>query len=154
MTTLETSHISIIIPTLNEENNLAGLLTSLQGYHGLEVIVADGGSVDRTSVIARNYGAKVVTSLAGRGIQLNEGTRNATGNTLIFLHCDTRLPDDFPDRVHTLLNQPGYVAGAFRLKIDANGFPYRIVEWGANLRTRLLGLPYGDQALFVKKKYI
>ena len=151
LTTHETLHISIIIPTLDEEDNLEGLLTSLQAYQGLEIIVADGGSTDQTLGIARNHGIKVVASPGGRGLQQNEGARNASGNILVFLHCDTRLPDNFPDLVRTVLNHPGTAAGAFRLRIDAVGSAYRLIEWGANVRTRFLGLPYGDQTLFVKK---
>ncbi len=151
LTTPKTLHISIIIPTLNEENNLEGLLTSLQAYQGLEIIVADGGSTDQTLEIARNYRIKVVTSSTGRGLQQNEGARNASGNILVFQHCDTRLPDNFPDLVRTVLNYPGTAAGAFQLHIDAAGCAYRFIEWGVNVRTRFLALPYGDQTLFVKK---
>lgn len=151
LTTPETSHISIIIPTLNEENNLDNLLSSLQAYQNVEIIVADGGSTDKTVDITRNHTVQVVTSPAGRGIQQNEGAKTASGNILVFLHCDTMLPDDFPNMIYTILNQPETAAGAFRLKINAKGRGYRLIEWGVNIRTRLLSLPYGDQVLFVKK---
>lgn len=152
LTTQEISHISIIIPTLNEENNLDNLLTSLQAYQSVEIIVADGGSTDRTVNIARNHAVQVVTSSAGRGSQQNEGAKYASGSILVFLHCDTTLPDGFPHMIHTVLNQPGTAGGAFRLKLNANNSRYRFIEWGANVRTRFLGLPYGDQALFMQKK--
>lgn len=151
LTTPETLRISIIIPTLNEEKNLGRLLDTLQAYQGLEIIVADGGSTDHTADIARNHGALVVTSRTGRGSQQNNGAKKASGNILVFLHCDCRLPDTFPDLVHAVLNRPGSSAGSFRLHIDAVGRAYRLIEWGTNLRSRFLGLPYGDQALFVKK---
>jgi rSAM/selenodomain-associated transferase 2 len=151
LTTPETSHISIIIPTLNEENNLDNLLSSLQAYQNVEIIVADGGSTDKTVDITRNHTVQVVTSPAGRGIQQNEGAKIASGNILVFLHCDTMLPDDFPNMIYTILNQPETAAGAFRLKINAKGRGYRLIEWGVNVRTRLLSLPYGDQVLFMKK---
>jgi len=151
LTSPETSRISIIIPTLNEENNLDNLLSSLQAYQSVEIIVADGGSTDQTVDIARNHTVQVVTSPASRGLQQNKGAKTASGNILVFLHCDTMLPDNFPDLVGTVLNQTGTAAGAFRLKINADDSSYRYIEWGVNVRTRFLGLPYGDQVLFVKK---
>jgi len=131
---------------------MEGLLASLQAYHGLEVILADGGSTDRTLEIAARFGARFVTSAAGRGRQLNTGARSAAGEILLFLHCDTRLPAGFPDHVFRLLDRPVTAAGAFRLHIDAVGPGYRLIEWGANIRSRVLGFPYGDQALFLRKE--
>ena len=152
LTIPETLHISIIIPTLNEENNLNDLLSSLQAYQNIEIIIADGGSTDRTVDIARDHTVQVVTSPVGRGIQQNNGAKSASGNILVFLHCDTMLPDDFPNIIHSVLNQPETAAGAFRLKINAKERGYRLIEWGVNIRTRFLNLPYGDQVLFMKKK--
>ncbi|MCL7487356.1 MAG: TIGR04283 family arsenosugar biosynthesis glycosyltransferase [Desulfobulbaceae bacterium] len=152
MTIPKTLHISIIIPTLNEEKNLEGLLSSLQAYPEMEIIVCDGGSADHTLDIVRRHPVRLVSGPAGRGRQLNSGARLAAGDILVFLHCDTRLPPDFPLLAQAVLNQPGTVAGAFRLRINATGWAYRLIELGANARTRLLGLPYGDQALFMRKK--
>ena len=146
----KTSGISIVIPTLNEEGNLDRLLLWLRGQPGLEIIVADGGSSDRTMACALRHGAQVVTALVGRGGQLNCGAALATRETLLFLHADTLLPDDFAARIQAVLALPQTVAGAFRLRIDAQGSGYRCIEWGANLRSRLLGMPYGDQAIFVR----
>jgi len=144
-------HISIIIPTLNEENDLESLLSSLQAYPGIEIIVTDGGSSDRTLDIARRYPARVVSGPAGRACQLNRGAGQASGDILLFLHCDTTLPEEFPVHVRNVLAQPETVAGAFRLRLNATGWAYRLIEMGANIRTRLLRLPYGDQALFIRK---
>lgn len=152
MTSLKTLNISIIIPTLNEENLLEGLLTSLQVYEGLEIIVADGGSTDRTTERAISSNIKVVSSSPGRSLQQNTGAKVASHDTLLFLHADTRLPEDFPQNVHAILDQEGTAAGAFRLKIDSNTYGCRLVEWGANIRSNFLQLPYGDQALFMRKK--
>ena len=145
----KTSSISVIIPTLNEEDNLDRLLTWLRGRPGLEIIVVDGGSTDRTVACAQRYGVRVVPAKAGRGDQLNRGAELATREVLLFLHADTLLPDDFAARVHAILALPQTAAGAFLLRIDARGTGYRCIEWGANLRSRLLGMPYGDQAIFV-----
>lgn len=152
MTTPATSHISIIIPVLNEEENLERLLSSLKRFEGAEVIVADGGSTDRTPEIARHRGIRVVTGPAGRGVQQNAGARVARGDVLVFLHCDALVPDDFVSALQKVLDTPGIAAGAFRLKIDAEGLAYRMVEWGANVRAKCLGLPYGDQVLFMTRE--
>lgn len=146
-----TSPVSIVIPTLDEEEGLGPLLAELQRQPVLEIIVADGGSVDQTVTCAACMGARVVTSRAGRGFQLQQGAEQARGEVLLFLHADTRLPADFVAQVHRTLALPGTAAGAFRLRIDAAGPGYRCIEWGANLRSRLLGLPYGDQAIFVRR---
>jgi len=145
-----TLNISVIIPTLNEEQTLGRLLVSLQKYQGPEIIVADGESSDLTIDIARYYGAKTVRCEPGRGRQLLKGAAAAGGDVLLFLHCDTYLPDNFPNYVSLLLNVPGTAAGAFRLRIDAEGPGYRLVEWGANMRSTVFQLPYGDQALFLR----
>jgi len=118
----------------------------------VEILLADGGSNDRTREIAAEHGISIVTSRRGRGAQLNEGARNATGDTLLFLHCDTILPSDFHQQVSKVLSMPGTAAGAFLLRIDTTGTGYRIIEWGVNFRSRLMGLPYGDQGLFVSRE--
>ncbi len=97
------------------------------------------------------YPVKLLSSSPGRGTQQNVGAAAASGGTLLFLHCDTRLPDVFCSAVQETLDTPGTVAGAFCLAIDHPGRPYRLIEAGANLRSRLLQLPYGDQALVMKK---
>lgn len=152
MTDRKTSNISIIIPTLNEKTTLGHLLTSLQEYPGLEIIVVDGESKDQTLEIAEYYGVKAVSSRPGRGIQQNLGADIASGNTLLFLHSDTLLPNDFSRHIHTLLDKPATAAGAFRLRIDAPNTGYRLIEWGVNQRSKLLHLIYGDQAIFLRKK--
>lgn len=146
-------HISVIIPTLNEEKTLGRLLSALQPYPGLEIIVADGGSVDGTLAIAEYYGTAGITSEPGRGKQQNAGAGAARGDIFLFLHSDTFPPADFPGQISSILDLPGTAAGAFRLGIDAPGFGYRVIEWGANRRSGLLQLSYGDQGLFVSRRH-
>lgn len=147
-------NISIIIPTLNEEDALAPLLADLLAgpRPGPEIIVADGGSTDHTLDLARRPGVQVVSSRPGRGPQQNRGARAASRKTLLFLHCDTRLPAAFAVHVHAILERPGTAAGAFLLKINAPGARLRLIEWGVGLRSRLLQMAYGDQAIFVRRK--
>ncbi|VAW41411.1 Glycosyl transferase, family 2 [hydrothermal vent metagenome] len=147
-------NISIIIPTLNEEAALAPLLADLLAGPGPgpEIIVADGGSMDHTLDLARRPGVLTVSSLPGRGTQQNRGARAASRDNLLFLHCDTRLPESFAVHVHAILERPQTAAGAFRLKINGPGAGLRLVEWGVGLRSRLLQMVYGDQAIFVRRE--
>lgn len=141
--------ISIIVPTLNEAARITETLEHIRNRTDIEVIVADGGSHDQTAELAQAAGAIVVHCNRGRGKQLNAGAALASGEVLLFLHADTRLPDDFADHVRQTLRE-GNSGGAFRLHIGAQGWMLRLIESGANLRSRWLQLPYGDQAIFVK----
>lgn len=141
--------LSVIIPALNEESTITTALTNLKGIPGIEVIVADGGSTDRTCDVAESCGAIVVKSNRGRGRQMNAGAAIANGDVLLFLHADACLPEGFALKIRECLAGKNCVAGAFRLRIDGVHPLLRVVESGANLRSRWLQLPYGDQAIFV-----
>jgi rSAM/selenodomain-associated transferase 2 len=117
--------------------------------HG-EIIVADGGSTDGTAAVAEARGARVVGSEPGRGRQMNRGAAAATGDVLLFLHADTLLPAGYEKHVVSVLQQDGVSAGAFELSIDAPHRSLRVIERAVNWRSRLLGMPYGDQAIFVE----
>ena len=140
--------ISIIIPTLNEGGSITATLEHIRDLPDIEVIVADGGSEDQTAELARAAGATVVHCNRGRGKQMNAGAALASGEVLLFLHADTSLPADFQVHVWQAL-RGGNSAGAFQLRIGASGWLLRLVECAANLRSRWLQLPYGDQAIFV-----
>ncbi|MBL8817330.1 MAG: TIGR04283 family arsenosugar biosynthesis glycosyltransferase [Planctomyces sp.] len=143
--------LSVVIPTFNEEQHIARTLGQFTECSGVEVIVSDGGSGDRTCEIAYEKGVRVIRGRceSGRGRQLNAGAAVAGGDVLMFLHADTKLPDDFLKSVRECINL-GNRAGAFRLGIESQDWMYRIIEFGANLRSRWFQLPYGDQAIFVK----
>jgi rSAM/selenodomain-associated transferase 2/rSAM/selenodomain-associated transferase 1 len=142
--------ISIIIPTLNEEENISACLASTQNASHVERIVVDGGSSDRTVEVARTRGVKVLTSPAGRARQMNAGAEVADGDLLLFLHADTRLPAGFAHGVRQTLARPGVVAGAFQFRLDASGRKLQIIEKVANWRSRVWQMPYGDQAIFIR----
>ncbi|MBW4523803.1 MAG: TIGR04283 family arsenosugar biosynthesis glycosyltransferase [Phormidium tanganyikae FI6-MK23] len=140
--------ISIVIPVLNEANALPKIL-SIQATN-IEIIVVDGGSQDETVEIAKSSGVKVLQSHPGRAAQMNAGAAISTGEILLFLHADTRLPQGFDRMIREALSTA--IMGAFQLKIDATLPGVRWVEWGVNLRSRYLQLPYGDQAIFLRTK--
>jgi len=146
----ETSRISVVIPTLDEGDYLDATLDPLQRGPDVEMIVADGGSRDRTVEIARARHVRVVDGPPGRARQMNLGAAAAGGDVLLFLHADTHLPQDFPQHVHGTLAQPGVVAGAFRFRIAGARGSLRLIQWATNLRSRLQQMPYGDQALFLR----
>ncbi len=144
--------ISVIVPVLNEAQGLALTLQACRDPHVAEIVVVDGASDDGTPQIAADLGARVIESARGRASQMNAGGFAATGNILLFVHGDTLLPPEFGTEVFTTLSQPGTAAGAFRLRIGSTEFSYRLIERMANWRSRLLGLPYGDQALFLPRE--
>lgn len=141
--------LSIVIPTLNEVGQLEATLRLVVQHPHCEVIIADGGSTDGTVDLARDLGCRVVTANRGRGRQMNAGAALSRGEHLLFLHADSRLPATFVEEIHSTL-KTGAIAGAFRFQIDQPGWGLRCVEWGTNLRCRLLQLPYGDQGLFLR----
>jgi rSAM/selenodomain-associated transferase 2 len=143
--------ISIIIPVLNDAQHLSKALTVQTVATNVELIVVDGGSQDDTIAIAQTAGVKLLHSPPGRAIQMNQGAAISTGDILLFLHADTQLPDQFDALIRETLSRPQTIAGAFELRIDAKSLGVRLVEWGANLRSRHLQLPYGDQAIFMTK---
>lgn len=143
--------ISIIIPALNESATICRTLSRLKGVDNLEVIVVDGGSRDNTAELARSCGVKVIHTAACKAIQMNAGASAAGGDILVFLHADTLLPRSFKNQILLTLNQNGVAAGAFSLAIDSTQAGIRFIEAMAYLRSRYLRLPYGDQALFMRK---
>jgi rSAM/selenodomain-associated transferase 2 len=148
---LKTSDISIIIPTLNEEQNIGAIADTLQGTAG-EIIIVDGGSTDRTVLFARMRKMRVEQSPAGRALQLNHGASCAGGKVLLFLHADTQLPKNFAAPLLQALSERDVIAGAFSLAIRDASPALNFIALCANIRSSFLQLPYGDQAIFVTKQ--
>lgn len=144
--------ISVIIPTLNEEARLPALLADLRRERTAhEIIVADGGSTDRTATTAKNAGARVVHAAAGRGHQLAAGATVATGDCLLFLHADARFPSGGLAAIARHLDaapRPG--GGAFAVTFDGtDGFSRWVSATYAWWR-RHGGSFYGDAGIFVR----
>lgn len=144
------SLISIIIPTLNEEAKIADTLRRIQTVPDCEIIVSDGGSRDMTVPIVRDLGIRLVESNPGRGTQMNSGAAIASGSVLLFLHADTLLPESFSESVRKAMSDPEVAGGAFGLQLRPITPLLRIIENTIRWRTKYLGLPYGDQAYFVR----
>jgi len=146
--------ISVVIPTLNEQSRI-GRALACTALPGVERIVVDGGSRDGTAETARFLRAeRVVASAPGRARQMDAGYREARGEVVLFLHADTELDPTWRDAALHALEDPATAGGAFRLRFEGPGLGLRLVEWGARLRSRLGGLPYGDQGLFVRKRLL
>lgn len=141
--------ISVVMPALNEAPRLAQTLGPLLATPGVEVLVVDGGSRDGTLELARSLGARALLGFQGRARQMNLGAALARGQVLLFLHADTRLPPGWAPEVRRLLAAPGAAWGCFSLGLDLPGRRFRLLERLVAWRTRRLGLPYGDQALFL-----
>jgi rSAM/selenodomain-associated transferase 2 len=146
---VEPTGISVIIPALNEADNIAGTIASIGYGSNTEIIVVDGGSSDDTVSISRRMGAKVIKGSPPRSRQMNRGADAASKDVLLFLHADTRLPKNFDGAVFGALNQPGVIAGAFEFCIGSPDPSLRLIERIANWRSRYLKMPYGDQAVFM-----
>ncbi len=147
----KTSTISIIVPTLNEAANLHLLKSAAAKVS--ECIVVDSGSTDGTVATAQDLGFRILeeTGSGGRGMQLNTGASAASSQILLFLHADTILPPDFPSAVQQCLEDRNISLGAFSLQVDGGSFLLDWIAGFANLRSRFLNLPYGDQSLFMRK---
>lgn len=145
--------ISVVVPTLDEAARLPRLLDRLAWMPVEEVVVSDGGSTDDTVSVARRAGVRVVEGPPGRGPQLHAGAIAARGDVLWFVHADTLPPVDAVGGIRRALDDPGVVAGAFRIHTLDDGGRHRLgpLLRLADLRSRWTRRPYGDQALFVRR---
>jgi len=147
------SKLSIIMPVLDEGEGIAPTLDALGDMRalGAEVIVVDGGSRDATIQRARLRTDRVLSAPRGRALQMNAGAAKATGDVLLFLHADTRLPRHADLVVLTGLERSGRAWGRFNVKIEGRSPLLLLVGWLMNLRSRLTGIATGDQAIFVRR---
>ena len=146
--------LSVIIPVLNEANNLDRLLAYLRGIcPGAEVIVVDGGSEDGTSAVVRRFPwVRYLSSQRGRASQMNTGAKVANGEVLLFLHADTLLPAGANAAILEAFNDPEVMAGRFDVRFDTPRPVFKVIAFFINLRSRLTNICTGDQALFVRRK--
>ena len=140
----------MIIAALNEEQFIGQAVASAFESGALEVILADGGSSDRTREIGSECGARVISCERMRSQQFNAAAAAATGNHLIFLHADTTLPAGAADAVHEALSGKAHFGG-FQLRFAEPGIRLRLAEQLINLRSRITRCPWGDQAQFIDR---
>jgi rSAM/selenodomain-associated transferase 2 len=147
------ARLSIIMPVLDEGEGIAGALDALAELRGLgvEVIVVDGGSHDATVQRARLRADQVLTAPRGRASQMNTGAAKATGDVLLFLHDDTRLPPEAERLVLDGLARSGRGWGRFDVTIEGRHPMLKVVAVTMNLRSRITCIATGDQAIFVKR---
>jgi rSAM/selenodomain-associated transferase 2 len=149
--------ISVIIPTLNEEKSLPQTLACLSASGVTEVVIVDGGSLDKTISIAEAFcaqtsDARIVTAPTGRARQMNEGAKASRGNILLFLHADTQLPAQAGRIIERALIKPTIVGGRFNVRFDNPSVWSRVISDLMNHRSRLTGIATGDQAIFVRRE--
>lgn len=145
--------LSIIIPTLNEEQGLQSLLeyikSALRYPEKAEIIISDGGSSDRTTAVATKEGVRVVhCERPGRSIQMNEGAATSTGEILYFLHADSYPPKGFDGDIYDALNRD-YMCGCYRLRFDDSHRLLNFFSWCTRLNVDLFR--FGDQSLFIRR---
>ncbi len=149
--------ISIIVPVCKELDGIASFVRHLKKVfsgHGHEIIVVDGSPEKETVSALNMLEIQAVSSGKGRGKQMNAGAAMARGNILLFLHSDTLLPDNAPGLIlKELGSQKEIIGGAFSLGIDSRQWSMKLIQLGANIRTCLTRVPYGDQAIFIQKDY-
>ena len=142
--------LSILMPVLNEAAGIEAVLRALGPLRerGVELIVVDGGSNDGTAELARALTDRVLSASRGRAAQMNAGAAAATGDALLFLHADTRLPQDADQLVLDGLKTRAW--GRFNVSFDECGW-LRLVAIMMNTRSRLTGIATGDQVMFMTR---
>lgn len=145
--------LSIVMPVLDEAAGIVEHLAPLQPWRaaGVEVVVVDGGSADRTVELATPLCDRVVISTRGRALQMNAGAAVARGRLIVFLHADTKLPDGARERLLALA-RGGPTWGRFDVRLAGRHPLLRVVATAMNWRSRLTAVATGDQAMFVSRE--
>ncbi|HDZ39908.1 MAG TPA: glycosyltransferase [Marinobacter sp.] len=145
--------LSVIVPVWMEAAGIVAALEALSPLRaeGYEVIVVDADSTDGTTRLAIPLADRVVQSGKGRAVQMNAGASVANGSVLVFLHADTRLPENALNCLSEFFNSDK-AWGRFDVRLSGRGVMFRVVAWFMNQRSRLTGICTGDQALFVRRE--
>jgi rSAM/selenodomain-associated transferase 2 len=147
---------SIIVPVLNEAESINSQIAHVQRISegcSCEIIVVDGDPEGATIKAVKDGDIISVASIRGRAWQMNEGARVAGGDVLLFLHADTQLPENALTKIDGVLRNQNYVAGAFDLSLDSGKLILNLIGRMASVRSRMTRVPYGDQAIFVRREY-
>jgi rSAM/selenodomain-associated transferase 2 len=150
------AEVSIIVPVLNEAehiNGIIGHLRAINAYYGSEIIVVDGDPQGSTVHVIEDREVRTLISAQGRARQMNQGASAASGDILLFLHADTRLPENALACLVSAMRDGKFVAGAFDLGFNTKRRIFRVAERYVFFRTRLTRVPFGDQAILVRREY-
>lgn len=148
---------SIIIPVLHEAERINQMIEHIDSQNrgnSYEIVIVDGAPErDTLSAIRIKADVRTITSEKGRAKQMNAGASIAKGDILVFLHADTLLPDGGLEEIDHALKDQEYIGGAFDLGIDSDRAIFKIISKLASLRSRLTRIPFGDQAIFIRREY-
>ena len=143
--------VSVVIPILNEERTIARTLEALLPLKPDELFVVDGGSSDATKEICRQCGVEILSAPRGRAAQMNYGAARASGDVLLFLHADTRLPPSAFSDIREALCDPRCAGGRFDVQLDGERWMLRLIGATISLRSRVSKVGTGDQGIFVRR---
>lgn len=143
---------TVVIPVWRDTPLLRDTLNALPPHPGVEVVVATvlGDNADLDELRSNRPDVRWIAGPRGRAVQMNAGASLAGGHWLVFLHADSRLPADWMDVLRSVDVLPDVVGGSFRFALESRDWRARVIEWGVRARVALFGLPYGDQAIFVR----
>jgi len=143
--------LSVIVPTLNEEQNIEHTLRAIRaGAPQAEIIVVDAGSSDTTPEKADPLCDQLVRGSRGRAAQMNLGASCASGAALAFVHADTIVPPSFATDIVTALSSGNVVGGRFDVQLDDPALLLRLTADLISWRSRISRTATGDQAIFVR----
>ena len=145
--------ISVIIPVLNEAESIQKCLEQFYQEDVIDVVVVDGGSTDGTpdKVVSAGVGRCVSSPKPGRASQMNFGAEKAVGDVFLFLHADTFLPPNGLALIREVMAKQHVVGGRFELGLAEKRLGFRLIAYLSTLRSKFLGITYGDQGIFVRR---
>jgi rSAM/selenodomain-associated transferase 2 len=141
--------VSVIVPALNEEARVPGLMRELRALGPDELILVDGGSGDRTAELAAPH-ATVLRSAAGRALQMNTGAHAASGEVLLFLHADARLEPTGLKALRDAMADPAVSGGTFDIRYEGGDMAAGAFTRFNRVRRRC-GIFYGDAGIFCRR---
>jgi rSAM/selenodomain-associated transferase 2 len=144
--------IAVIVPLLNEAQELSGKMQSLKSLNADELIFIDGGSTDATQQILEASGVSWRAGAKGRAAQMNDGSEKCKSDILLFVHIDTEINECNISAIKSAMKQPERVGGRFDVRLSGHHPAYQMISWFINLRSRLTKISTGDQAIFVRRE--
>ena len=147
--------LSLIIPTLNEEDRIPTIINNSKIYNFQQIIVVDGGSEDKTVHYLSRIALKLIHSNASRGGQLLTGAKKSTGKWLLFIHADTKLKNENIMEIKKFIckKENEQKVASFKLKFNCSTSSAKFISHWANIRSSIFKLPFGDQCLLINRKY-